>query len=261
MRTFFLGFALVCGACATPAADYYPLAESDTALVLNGVLGAVVLDLDVGTCTSVDLSLQNLDSGRQYRWKEFPAGNDMAGEAPIVQLVPPGNYRFAGGSCTLNLSTYSYGGTITTTSLDDMSLWLRPFHVGGGEVVYPGSPQVVDQVVFEWGIALTPQEKLSGRKLRSNTKYRIFDVVDKVGEVQGALQTYNPKLLPRLVKQIRPVTIDATQARKIIADAFAPYAEIPPDDQTAYAHREAAQRDVAQGLRNHLMQQLEADLK
>jgi hypothetical protein len=242
--------------------DDYAATPDETAKIISGEMGAIVVDLglprlcnghmtvryrNLTTKTTITRTLDGvLQDGDRYI---FP------GAIPYVLPVQPGRYIFDGGTCVSSDSSYIY-----TQQLDGMALWLMPFEVEKGKLIYTGTP-FSEQVSQEFGVALTDLEKFSGRTVRSSDTYGLYDIRDGSARVRQLLAKHYPVIADRLVSQPTATLLDKEMVRAIIAVAYEREAKgIAPDDATAARNRKAAKALVQQGLRKYLIERLTEEL-
>lgn len=248
------------------ATNYYKLTEQEMAQLASGY-GANVLELHLySPCGTLDVGFTNIATGQSWRRRivrTYSSGQGSsydAGQIPIVVVLPAGKYVFRGGVCTWATGGGASGTTVYTRSLNDLALWLRPFEFRAGEVTYPGTIRVTSKVVKEWGIGLTPLERLNGRKIRSSDSYYIYKVEDHDTKAREALQLYNPILVDRLVKRVQQPHLSEEVVKTIIDNAYAELAtSIPPDEDTARSNALAARARVKAGLANQMREVLETE--
>jgi hypothetical protein len=248
------------------ATNYYKLTDEETTQLTSGGYGANVLELHLySPCSTLDLRFRNIETGQGWgRRVVLTYSPEMssydAGQIPIVLVLPAGQYVFRGGTCTWATGGGGSGTTVYTRSLNDLALWLRSFDFRAGEIAYPGTIRATGKIVKEWGIGLTPLERINGRKLRSSDSYYVYSVEDNDAKVREALELYNPSLASRLFNRVKPPLLDEEVVRKIIDDAYADFASsIPPDEVTARSNALTARARVKEGLSQHMQSVLGAE--
>jgi len=263
VAAIFLAVLTVAGCVSADmyAANYYAVGGEDAASITSGAMGAIIVDLKTGgDCSTVDLRYVNLDTGEvstrniEQTYTAFQMSSINAGGVPTIILLAPGRYAFQGGQCRWAAGGLYVGGvTDYELSLDDMALWLRPFVVHGGEIVYTGTA-VHEELVQEWGKGLTSAERLTGEIARSADRFRLFEVRDNEPTVREALQRYNPSLADRLVNRTAPALLDKTAVRQIIIDAYATVTSAAAPDNAAVT---AARMRAAEALSRYLSERRE----
>lgn len=259
VATFALALAAL-SACVTQikAAEVYSVAPEEVAQITTSGMGAIVVDIGhEQTCDAMSVRYRNLSDGSvvsKILTSAFvkSVGDVGAGKFASVMPVPPGRYMFIGGRCIYT----EYGYSVTTTytrNLDLIALYMKPFEVKAGQLVYTGTPNG-ERVSHEFGIALTDHEKFSGRKDRSSDHYTLYEVQDQTDRVRKDLENFNPQLASRLVNAVTPARLDKEVIRKIIAAAYAAEAgEVAPDDAAAARNRKAAQAKVKKDLGDYVL--------
>lgn len=263
MKNWLVGFSalLALGGCVSAdlfAAQYYVLPPEQVAELTTGGKGAIIVDMNTDApCSTLELRYRDLDTGAVWRrtivrtYTEYQIDSIDAGGLPTIIVLPVGNYAFAGGSCFYATGSYSYGITEYTLSLDDLSLWLAPFTIRAGEIVYTGTA-VPELLSYQWGAQPGVFSRVMGLA-RSADSYNLFEVVDRSEHVRGALQNYNPGLVSRLVSRVSPARIDKEVARNIVDSAYQEAVRVTPatpgDAERAAV---AARERVDAGLRAHL---------
>lgn len=229
--------------------------------ILSGEMGGIVMDLAMPEyCQFLAVRFQNLANRTIVSKVLTPSDSEVAGHiAPgrfaIVIPVEPGRYMMAGGSC----SSTSYGYDVITTrqtSLDSLALWVRPFDVEPGKIVYTGTPRT-EIIRREYGVALTFAETFSGRKDRSSDSYALYEVKDESERVRAEVGMFSPELVDRFVSNPTASLLNKEVVRKIVNDAYDQEAgEVAPDDAAAARNRAAARSKVQEGLKAYLHQML-----
>lgn len=243
--------ALPLASCVTgpTGAEMYAISPEVSSLIRDNQTGGIVADLGVEhACTSVTVSYRNLVTGqfttRTFYWSYAKNGEITPGNHAAVIPVRPGTYMLTRLSCFQNREYYTQ-----TITLDAVALWMRPFVVEPGKIVYAGTPRA-ERIRREFGIELTFPEKLSGRTERSSDLYNLYEIKDESERVLAEIRAYVPELADRFSSKPTPSLFDKEVVRKIINDAYDKEAgEVAPDDAAAARNRKAARDRVMQDLR------------
>jgi hypothetical protein len=268
MRRLLLAAFLLLATAACVSADlhavrYYALPAEQVAQLEGGSMGAVIVDLQVGSpCSHIELRYRNLDTGVTWRrsivrtFTSDQVSSFDAGAIPTTIVLPVGTYAFVGGQCIYSTGSYSYGITTYTISLDDMAFWLRPFSIGAGEIVYTGTA-TPELLTYRYGAEPGLVARVLLGSTRSADSYNLFEVIDNSEAVRASLEQYNPGLGARFVSRVSPALIDKEFARRVINEAYAEAASAPPPDAaTAEANSAAARARVDAALRAHVLERL-----
>ena len=255
--------AVVLTGCVTDLTpeEIYGVPTASTERVLSGEMGGLIVDLRLGrTCNQlVTVTYRNLETSETVTKTMTPSysrgfGSVEAAAAPFVLVVPPGRYVFDRGRCVHSDASYIY-----TTSLDALAIWLKPVQVDTGKIAYGGSPSG-ERVSHEFGIALTPMEKFSGRTTRSSDHYWLYTVTDRSEQVHQELSRYNPRLAERLTVNVGGSLMDKEIVRQIIANAYQIEApDVAADDAEAAQHRKAAKARVMTDMTAYLAKRLKEE--
>ena len=212
-------FGLISATALTACASNAKTQANSLSSVAVGDKGAIVASYGGKTpCRNLSLKFANLDTGKMVYTTGLNAGwmksVQNAQQKISVIPVPAGQYKYAGGSCTVPTGSQS----TATYDFFGVTQWFKPFEVKAGEAVYPGTL-----------IAENINHKVDGVMdfvpefiMRAPTvDYQVFGQEDRTTQVKGRLAEDAPELSDQFVTRLADPRLDTETVKQILADSYA----------------------------------------
>lgn len=214
-RLFYLLAVTALTACASnPKAGTNNLVS-----VTNGEKGAIIASYGGKTaCRGLSLKFANVDTGKLFSSKGLNAdwmkSVENAQKKISVITVPPGKYKYAGGSCTKPT------GRNSTVTIDFLGVtqWFEPFEVKAGEAAYPGT-LIAENISHKVdGVMDIVPEFI----MRAPTvDYQVFAQEDRTEQVRGRLSEDAPELSGKFLTRLAKPRLNTVTVKQILADSYA----------------------------------------
>ena len=179
-------------------------------------------------CSSAVIKYKEI--GKKLERKENITSNSFAVQdgqnryslprTPVVIAVPPGAYNITGIECRIdNPNGYRI------IKHDALKLWLKPFFVKAGEVLYTGTISS-SPYKREYGREISGLETwFTGTPGRRSQTYAGYSVSDLGDSVKAELEKLAPNLAKRFKANVREPILEVSEVRKIIDAAYNQYGD------------------------------------